>query len=159
MDEIKEDALKKISETFDEAMLKNNYDKPAYKDIGKNYIKFAKEEPILFKLLFNSEINEKALCFIDLTGSSEKIHEVISRQTGLTKEQAKNFHLKMWLYVNGIANLVANNTCEFSEEEIEKLLTEQYIAMLLFEIDKGNIKKEVLDKVLSNKLKRREDVK
>ena len=130
MDEIKEDALKKISETFDEAMLKNNYDKPAYKDIGKNYIKFAKEEPILFKLLFNSEINEKALCFIDLTGSSEKIHEVISRQTGLTKEQAKNFHLKMWLYVNGIANLVANNTCEFSEEEIEKLLTEQYIAML-----------------------------
>ena len=159
MDEIKEDALKKISEMFDEAMLKNNYDKPAYKDIGKNYIKFAKEEPILFKLLFNSEINEKALCFIDLTGSSEKIHEVISRQTGLTKEQAKNFHLKMWLYVNGIANLVANNTCEFSEEEIEKLLTEQYIAMLLFEIDKGTIKKEVLDKVLNNKLKRREDVK
>lgn len=31
--------------------------------------------------------------------------------------------------------------------------------MLLFEIDKGNIKKEVLDKVLNNKLKRREDVK
>ncbi|MEI3499081.1 MAG: hypothetical protein V8Q71_00960 [Bacilli bacterium] len=50
MDEIKEDALKKISETFDEAMLKNNYDKPVYKDIGKNYIKFAKEEPILFRI-------------------------------------------------------------------------------------------------------------
>lgn len=156
MDEIKEDALKKISEIFDNAMLQNNYDKPVYKDIGKNYIKFAKEEPILFKLLFNSEINEEALCFIDLTGSSEKIHELISKQTGLTKEQAKNFHLKMWLYVNGIANLVANNTCEFSEDEIEKLLSEQYIAMLLFEIRKGNIKKEVLDNVLQNKLNRKE---
>lgn len=42
----------------------------------------------------------------------------------------------MWLYVNGIANLVANNTCNFTKEEIEKLLEEQYISMLLFEIQK-----------------------
>ena len=33
----------KIAKIFDEAMLKSNYDKPAYKDIGRNYIKFAKE--------------------------------------------------------------------------------------------------------------------
>ena len=64
----------------------------------------------------------------------------------------------MWLYVNGIANLVANNTCNFTKEEIEKLLEEQYISMLLFEIQKGNIKREVLDNVLKNKLKRKEEM-
>lgn len=156
MDEIKNDALIEISKIFDTAMLKSNYDKPAYKDIGRNYIRFAKDEPILFKLLFNSEINEEALCFIDLTGSSERIHETISNQTGLSKEEAKGFHLKMWLYVNGIANLVANNTCNFTDDEIDSLLGEQYISMLLFEIQKGNIKKEILDNVLKNKLKRKE---
>lgn len=156
MDEMKNDALIEISKIFDTAMLKSNYDKPAYKDIGKNYIKFAKDEPILFKLLFNSEINEEALCFIDLSGSSERIHETISNQTGLSREEAQKFHLKMWLYVNGIANLVANNTCNFTDDEIDSLLGEQYISMLLFEIQKGNIKKEILDNVLKNKLKRKE---
>ncbi len=156
MDEMKNDALIEISKIFDTAMLKSNYDKPVYKDIGRNYIKFAKDEPILFKLLLNSEINEEALCFIDLTGSSERIHETISNQTGLSKEEAKRFHLKMWLYVNGIANLVANNTCNFTDDEIDSLLGEQYISMLLFEIQKGNIKKEILDNVLKNKLKRKE---
>ena len=156
MDEMKNDALIEISKIFDTAMLKSNYDKPAYKDIGKNYIKFAKDEPILFKLLFNSEINEEALCFIDLSGSSERIHKTISNQTGLSREEAKKFHLKMWLYVNGIANLVANNTCNFTDDEIDSLLGEQYISMLLFEIHKGNIKEEILDNVLKNKLKRKE---
>lgn len=156
MDEMKNDALIEISKIFDTAMLKSNYDKPAYKDIGKNYIKFAKDEPILFKLLFNSEINEEALCFIDLSGSSERIHKTISNQTGLSREEAKRFHLKMWLYVNGIANLVANNTCNFTDDEIDSLLGEQYISMLLFEIHKGNIKEEILDNVLKNKLKRKE---
>ncbi len=158
MEEMRKDALKEISRIFDDAMFKSNYDKIAYKDIGVNYIRFAKEEPILFKILFNSKSNEQVLCFIDLKGSSNKIWETISNQTGLSKKEAKNFHLKMWLYVNGIANLVANNTCNFTKEEIEKLLEEQYISMLLFEIQKGNIKREVLDNVLKNKLKRKEEM-
>ena len=65
----------------------------------------------------------------------------------------------MWLYVNGIANLVANNTYNFTDEEIDNLLSEQYISMLLFEIKKGNIKKETLDNVLNNKLIRNNDTK
>lgn len=159
MEEIRKDTLKEISKIFDKAMMKSNYNQVVYKDIGINYIKFAKEEPILFKLLFNSEINDKALCFVDLTGTSEKIFETISNQTGLSLENIKEFHLRMWLYVNGIANLVANNTYSFTDEEIDNLLSEQYISMLLFEIKKGNMKKETLDNVLNNKLIRNNDTK
>lgn len=159
MEEIKKDTLKEISKIFDRAMMKSNYNQVVYKDIGINYIKFAKEEPILFKLLFNSEINDKALCFVDLTGTGEKIFETLSNQTGLSIENIKKFHLRMWLYVNGIANLVANNTYNFTDEEIDNLLSEQYISMLLFEIKKGNMKKEILDNVLNNKLIRNNDIK
>ena len=53
----------------------------------------------------------------------------------------------MWLYVNGIANLVLNNTCNFTDDEIDELLREQYISMVLLEVDRGNIKKEVLENV------------
>ena len=61
----------------------------------------------------------------------------------------------MWLYVNGIANLVLNNTCNFTDDEIDELLREQYISMVLLEIDRGNIKKEVLENVKNKKLKRK----
>ena len=155
MEDIKKDALRKIAKIFDEAMLKSNYDKPAYKDIGRNYIKFAKEEPIFFKLLFNSKINEGAIEFIQLTGSTEKIFETISNQTGMPKDKVQFFHLKMWLYVNGIANLVSNKTCDFSDDEIDNLLKEQYISMILLEIHNGNVKKEVLDNILNNNLNRK----
>ena len=152
INEMKADALKGISILFDEAMLRSNYDKPAYKDIGRNYIQFAKDEPVFFKILFSSEMHEKAYAFLDITGPSKAIYETISSQTGLSEEDAKAFHLKMWLYVNGIANLVANDTCSFSDGEIDRLLGEQYISMLLFEINRGNIDKQVLDNANKNRL-------
>lgn len=157
MDEMKNDALKQISNIFYERMFQTNYDRPVYKDIGKNYIKFAIEEPILFNLLFDNEINETVECFMNLTGPAEKIQETICLQTGLSKEDAKDFHLKIWLYANGIANLVANGIRKFNEDEIENLLSEQYMARLLLEIQKGNVKKEKLDMILKNKLKKKED--
>lgn len=153
MEELKIDVLKEISNIFDASMLKSNYDRPVYKDIGKNYIAFAREEPVLFNILFSSTINDEVLGFVDLNGTSEFIAEVISKQTGLTKEQAKNFHLKMWLFVNGIASLVANNTFNFSDEEIDNLLSEQYLSMILLEIKKGNVKKDLIDFYMNNKLK------
>ena len=58
----------------------------------------------------------------------------------------------MWFYVNGIANLVSNNTCEFTDIDLDNFLKEQYLSMLLYEYQKGNIKKEVIDNVINNKL-------
>ena len=152
IDEMKNDALKEISNIFYNRMFENNYDKPVYKDIGKNYIKFAKEEPILFKLLFNSEINDTVTCFINLTGPARIIRQIISNQTGLSDKDAQTFHLKIWLFANGIANLIAHDIRDFSENEIEKLLSDQYISRLLLEIQNGNVKQEKLDMIMKNKL-------
>ena len=76
----------------------------------------------------------EALKYINSSGASEKIFETISKETGLTIDKAKKFHLKMFLYVCGIANLIANKACSFTSKEINKLLREQYISMILFEI-------------------------
>ena len=153
MDEMKNDALKQISNIFYDRMFESNYDRPAYKDIGRNYIKFAIEEPILFNLLFDSEINETVECFMNLTGPARSIRKTIIDQTGLSEEQAIQFHIKLWLYSNGIANLVSNGIFKLSDEDIEKLLGEQYLSRLLLEVQKGNISKEKLDMVMKNKLK------
>lgn len=144
MDEIKKEVLQEISKLFNQALLKSNYDQPVYKDIGANYIRFAKDEPEFFKIMFQSKMNKEMFDFIDLTGSSSQIFETISKQTGLSLENAKQFHLRMWLYVNGIASLVANQTVEFNDGEIAELLKDQYVSMLLYEVKKGNVKEEIL---------------
>ena len=94
--------------------------------------------------MFQSKMNKEMFDFIDLTGSSLQIFETISKQTGLSLENAKQFHLRMWLYVNGIASLVAHQTVEFNDEEIIDLLKDQYVSMLLYEVKKGNVKEEIL---------------
>ena len=144
MDDLKKDVMNEIVKIFDIEVLKSETGQLEYKDIGINYIRFAKEEPELFKIMFNRKINEGAFDFIDLTGSAKTILETISKQTGMSNEDAKQFHLRMWLYVNGIASLVAHQTVEFNDEEIAELLKDQYVSMLLYEVKKGNVKEEIL---------------
>lgn len=144
MDDLKKDVIDEIVKIFDREVLKSETGQLEYKDIGINYIHFAKEEPELFKIMFNRKINEGAFDFIDLTGSAKTILETISKQTGMSNEDAKQFHLRMWLYVNGIASLVANQTVKFNDGEITELLKDQYISMLLYEVKKGNVKQDVL---------------
>ena len=59
----------------------------------------------------------------------------------MSNEDAKQFHLRMWLYVNGIASLAANQTVEFNDEEIIDLLKDQYVSMLLYEVKKRKCKR------------------
>ena len=152
MEELSEAVIDKIYHIFDEYMLKENYNHLAYKDIGINYIHFAKVYPNYFKILFHSSKKLKVNNFVTLTGPSAKIFKTIQSQTGLSSELVIKFHVRMWFYVNGIANLVSNNTCEFTDNEIDEFLKEQYLSMLLYEYNKGNIKKEVIDNVLNNRL-------
>lgn len=156
MDEIKNEVLQEISKLFNQALLKSNYDQPVYKDIGVNYIRFASNEPEFFKIMFQSKMNKEMFDFIDLTGSSSQIFETISKQTGLSLENAKQFHLKMWLYVNGIASLVAHQTIEFSDDEIDYLLKEQYISLLVYEVKKGNIQENIIEQTIKHSLERKE---
>ena len=144
MDDLKKDVIDEIVKIFDREVLKSETDPLEYRDIGINYIRFAKEEPELFKLMFINDMNEEAFDFINLFHSTNKIFETISKQTGMSNENAKQFHLRMWLYVNGIASLVAHQTVEFNDEEIVGLLKDQYVSMLLYEVKKGNVKQEIL---------------
>lgn len=152
MEELNSAVVDEIYHIFDKYMLKENYNYLVYKDIGLNYIHFAKEYPNYFKILFQSDKKLKARSFVELTGPSKRIFETIQKQTGLSNEEVTKFHIKMWFYVNRIANLVSNNTCEFTDIDLDNFLKEQYLSMLLYEYQKGNIKKEVIDNVINNKL-------
>ncbi|MDD3334567.1 MAG: TetR-like C-terminal domain-containing protein [Eubacteriales bacterium] len=116
-------------------------DKP-YKASGMAYLHFAKEEPRLFQLLFMYE-REKEPETTQEDHTLGYILETLQKSLGLTEEQARRFHLYSWIYVHGMASMIATNYIVFSEEDMDGLLTNAYLATkLLFEREKESLKQD-----------------
>ncbi|WP_373249128.1 TetR/AcrR family transcriptional regulator [Mediterraneibacter gnavus] len=100
---------------------------PPYKASGIAYIQFAKEEKELFKLLFMR----------DRTG--EKIEEnraeirpmlnIIMKNLGISEDEAYLFHLELWLFVHGIATMIATNYLEWDIDFIDKALSDAFLGL------------------------------
>lgn len=97
---------------------------PAYKASGMSYIRFAKEERELFKLLFMRDRScEK------ISDDTDKIHdliELIMKNTGMSEKEAYFFHLEMWVYVHGIATMIATSYLEWDRDTVSGMLTDVY---------------------------------
>lgn len=97
---------------------------PPYKASGMAYIQFAKEEKELFKLLFMR----------DRTG--EKIEEnreevryilnIIMKNLNIGEDEAYLLHLELWLYVHGIATMIATGYLDWDTEFISRALTDAF---------------------------------
>ena len=47
-----------------------------------------------------------------------------------------SFHLKMWIFTQGLATLVLNNNLKLTDEQISSLLTNEFKALSLYEKNK-----------------------
>lgn len=128
MDEIRAEVTRMAADKCYEYMEKQgDPDMPLYKRAGMGYIRFAREKPQLFRLLF--------MC--DRSGSDQgpddryaDILQISSEATGLDIETTKLFHMHMWVYVHGLATMAATNYLELDDELISTLLTGHFRAML-----------------------------
>ena len=97
---------------------------PPYKASGMAYIRFAKEERELFKLLYmRDRRNESYDQGAEITG---EMMGLIGDATGLSGDGAALFHLEMWAYVHGIASMLATGFFDLDEEMISRILTDSY---------------------------------
>lgn len=95
-----------------------------YKASGMAYIHFAKEEKELFKLLFMRDRTHE-----DIRDDKEELKpllELIQQKLGLSEEAAYLFHLEMWIYVHGIATMLATSYLEWDDEFISRVVTDGY---------------------------------
>lgn len=96
---------------------------PAYKSYGIAYIRFAREERELFKLLFMCDREGEDLSpGEDFTASVE----MIMNANGVSREKAELIHLEMWACVHGIASMTATSFLVLDEELISKIISDVY---------------------------------
>lgn len=100
---------------------------PPYKASGMAYIRFAKEERELFRLLFmRDRSNEK------IEENKEEIKplmQLIQQNLGISEDEAYLFHLEMWLYVHGIATMIATSYLDWDDEFISRVITDAYMGL------------------------------
>ena len=100
--------------------------------IGMNYIRFAIEEPHLFRFLFQSDFfaGTTMLELID----AEELTPVLSsmrRALGIGMEQTKKVFLTVFLFAHGYASIIANNSLKYDEEIISSQLEQAYKGAIL----------------------------
>ena len=122
MDALKSAVIKAAYARFEEAVQAELSRKamPSYKAYGMAYIEFAKDEPRWFQLLFASARSSQES---DMNHWSRML-----QMTPVNGESAEQFHAAMWIFVHGLATLVASGRLELTREEISELVTAQYQA-------------------------------
>lgn len=96
---------------------------PAYKAFGMAYIRFAETEKELFKLLFMCDRAGKPL---QPTLDYETSVDMIRKANGIPKETAERIHLEMWIWVHGIATMLATSYLSLDWELISSMMTDVY---------------------------------
>lgn len=116
-----------------------NDDMPKYKQVGINYIKFAKKEKEFFKILFMSEVDLGLSDFItkDMEDFKE-LSKLIKISTNLNDEDIESFHIKMWIFSHGLATLVASSTINISDKQLKQLLSLEFQALMLLKENPNN---------------------
>lgn len=101
-------------------------------NIGLNYIRFAIQEPNLFRFLFQSGFTgEESL--LDMINSEQlaPLLSLMQDAMNVTEEQTKQIFLTLFLVVHGYASIIVNNSLEFDEAAIANHLENVYNGAIL----------------------------
>lgn len=97
---------------------------PPYKAGGMGYIRFASEEKELFKLLFMRDRHGETPA--ENRESIRPLLTLIQQQVGIDEDTAYRFHLEMWIYVHGIATMMATAYLPWDMAFVSETLTDVY---------------------------------
>ena len=134
MEEVQQEVVVAARALYNGYIEKGLIDKIAFRGVGMQYFRFAKEEPRLFELLFMTSGNEnitfeEILPAIDV--NSDKILGSIHKEYDLSRELSYKLYQYLWLFTHGIACLCATGMGRLTEDKVETLLTEVFLGMLV----------------------------
>lgn len=107
------------------------------------------EEPKLYQLIFMTSISE-AQTFDDIyahLGSvADECLDVLQKDYDMSKENAKTLFEHVWIHTFGIGALCATGVCNFPHEQIAKMLSKDFNAMMML-VKSGKSSQPTVQKV------------
>ena len=128
MDQIRLAAVRRAEAMYQSYIEQGLTEPLPFKGVGLAYIRFAKEEPQLFRLFFMTPIGTvpgispedpmKGL----VTGAAQNSADT-------SREGAERILREMWLFIHGIATTYVTGTADFSEEAINEMMTDVFAGL------------------------------
>ena len=140
IDSLKKAAYRQVDHLHSEYMLNTLPGQDPILAIGLNYIRFAVEEPQLFRFLFQSGYAEEN-SFLEMLDSEELVPVLSAMQAGagLSMQKIRSVFITIALFAHGYASIIANNHLEFDEKLIAEHLERAWNgAVLAVEQEKQN---------------------
>ena len=123
IDNLKKATYRQVDQLHSEYMMNTPPGQDPILGIGMNYIRFAVEEPQLFRFLFQSGYAEEN-SLLEMVDSEELVPvlAVMQEGTGLSMQKTRNVFITVALFAHGYASIIANNHLEFDEKLIAEHL-------------------------------------
>lgn len=128
IDALKQAAFRRVDQMHTEYLMTIADEQDPVLGIGLNYIRFAVEQPQLFRFLFQSGYAQEH-SLLEMIDSEELAPVIAAMQEGakqdgieLTVQQIKDVFLTVALFAHGYASIIANNHLEFDEKLIAQHL-------------------------------------
>lgn len=134
MQEVQDEVKVAAMECFESYAHKTDADMPIFKQVGMQMILFAKKEPNLFQLVFmspNKDVKTFADIYAHLGSVAEECLLAIQKDYGLSVEDARILFEHSWIHTYGIGTLCATGMCDFSSDQISRMLTQDFTAMMM----------------------------
>ena len=123
IESLKKAAYKRLDQLHSEYMMNTRPGQDPILGIGLNYIRFAVEEPQLFRFLFQSGYAEENN-LLEMVESEELVPVLAAMRegAGLSTEKTRQVFITVALFAHGYASIIANNHLEFDEKLIAEHL-------------------------------------
>ena len=129
MDELKSEVISKCCELYlsycDAEKSSGKY--PEYKALGMAYIRLAKEEKNVFKLLFMRDTSKEK--DIPTNNFFNMGRTAVGKQLNLNTDNAGRLHTEVWIWVHGIASALATSYVDIDFDTISDMLSEVYLGL------------------------------
>ena len=133
MDEVKNAVIAAAEEKFADYSKKTTSYPTRFKSAGMQMLLFAKGEPKLYQLLFmqeNSGIKSFDELFPLLGNFASECIDYITNDYGVSQSSARLVFETMWIYAYGLGTLCATGACDFSQTELDGMLSVEFAAIM-----------------------------
>ena len=125
MEELKSEVYKFAKERYREYVEFGLSGPIPFLGVGQQYIRFAKEEPELYKLLFLTKPSTASGGAMEaLRFSQDLARESLMRIYNMDAHTADCYFRDLWLVVFSFATLIVTDGCPYTDEEMSAVLTE-----------------------------------
>ena len=92
--------------------------------VGMQYIRFAREEPALYRLLFLTKAQGQTCSAMQsMQHLQVLVRPTLMRIYQITTEEADLYFRDLWFVVHSLATLIVTGDCPYSDQEIGQILT------------------------------------